>query len=273
MIGQDKLLKQIEKQIADNNFLHFCIITGVFGSGRKTLAHEIGKLIGGIVINTGISVSDIRVMIENVYKTVNTTVHIIPDADKMSVQAKNALLKVTEEPPNDAYFIMTLEDINNTLETIKSRATVYKMLNYTSTEIDQYYMEQVKDNPAELQRNIINDLCETPGEVNIMLNIGVVEFYEFVSYVVDNIAETSGSNSFKIAEKLSLKADSEGYDLKMFLKTFMSICIKRMEDDSLKYLNGEAITSKYLRELNITGVNKQMLFDSWLLSIRDNWMK
>lgn len=294
MIGQEKLLERIEKQISDNTFPHFCILVGAKGSGKKTLAHMIYQMFGeGVLTNFGISVNEVRQAISQSYNISGKQFILFADADRMSLPAKNALLKVTEEAPNDTYFIITLEDINNTLDTIRSRAIIYVLQNYSRDDIDSYYLQKVEE-PRKYEREIILSLCETMGEVNTLLNIDAVEFFEYVSYVVDNIAETSGSNSFKIADKLSLKADSEGYDLKMFLKTFMFICIRRMEagqlscfnrttgnvlvsenhihENPIKYLNGEAITSTYLRELNITGINKQMLFDSWLLAIRDNWM-
>ena len=273
MIGQKNLLNKIEKQIKNDTFPHFCIIVGAQGSGKKTLANEIYKMFDeGVLMNYGISIFDVRQAINQSYAVSGTkTFILIADADKMSNEAKNALLKVTEEPPNDAYVIMTLEDLNNTLDTIKSRASVYMMENYTVEEIDQYYQSVAKDKSGSEERIIISDICETPGEVDSMISQGILTFYDYVQLVVDNIAEVTSANSFKIADKLALKADSEGFDLKMFFKTFMSICIKRMESEPMKYSYGVSITGKYLRQLGIRGVNKQMLVDAWILEIRKAW--
>lgn len=271
MIGQKNLISRIKKQIENHTFPHFCILVGAEGSGKKTLADDIAHMLkNAVIFSTGISVAEIREMITASYKLATTTVYIIKDADTMSEQAKNALLKVTEEPPNDAYFIMTLTDINNTLDTIKSRATIYKMENYTSEEIDAYFKQIVPDASIE-EHNIIIDICETPGEVQMMHKQKTLEFYDYVELVVDNIAEVSGANSFKIADKIALKADAEGYDLKMFFKVFMSICIKRMHTEPLKYSAGTSVTSKYLKQLGIRGVNKQMLFDAWIVDMRKVW--
>lgn len=271
MIGQKNLINKIQKQIEDKTFPHFCILTGAEGSGKKTLAKQISSMIDkAVVVETGISVSDIRTMIDNCYQLADTSIFIIPDADTMSVQAKNALLKVTEEPPNNSYFIMTLTDINNTLDTIKSRATVYSMENYTSEEIDAYFKQIQKEATVE-EHNIIIDICETPGEVDLMCKQSIIEFYDYVELCVDNIAEVSGANSFKLAEKLALKTDADGYDLKMFLKVFMSICINRIAKEPLKYSVGLSTTSNYLKQLGIKGVNKQMLIDAWILDMRKVW--
>ena len=48
-------------------------------------------------------------------------VTVIPDADCMTAQAQNALLKTLEEPPEGNYFILTTEHPENILTTVKSR--------------------------------------------------------------------------------------------------------------------------------------------------------
>jgi hypothetical protein len=182
----------------------------------------------------------------------------------MSPAAKNAILKVTEEPPNEAYFIMTLEDENNTLETIRSRGTIFYMDRYTPDEIEEYtrFTYGVTD---EKVIQLTKELSDTPGDVDIFANMGILDFYDYVQLVVDNIAEVSLANAFKIPSKVALKEDAEGYDLRLFWKAFMKVCF-----DNGKY---DAIypTSKYLQKLKVKGINKQMLIDNWLLEIRELW--
>lgn len=208
-------------------------------------------------------------MIEDAYRVNTRTFYIIPDADTMSIAAKNAILKVTEEPPNNAYFIMTLQDLSNTLATIKSRGTVFNMEYYSAQEIGDYYTQNYD---ADLN-DIILDICETPGEVDLLKTFGVYEFYSYVETVVDNIAEVSGANSFKIGEKIAFKAtDTDKYDLPLFWKAFNKVCVQRLREDPIRYAHGVKTTSKYLQELRINGVNKSSTFDMWLLAIREEWI-
>jgi hypothetical protein len=103
--------------------------------------------------------------------------------------------------------------------------------------------------------------------------MNATEFYEYAEKVVDNVATVSGSNSFKIAGKIRFKdADDTKYDLRLFWKAFMNICTGRLREDPLRYVMGIKITSKYLQELRITGINKQSSFDCWLLDVRKEWM-
>ena len=266
MIGQRYLLNQIEHLIENNTFPRFSIFVGPKGGGKKTLAKEIIKSLGGYgCLCPDVKIETIRGIIHGAYTTFGgINIYIIPDADNMSNAAKNALLKVTEEPPNNAYFIMTLEDENNTLETIKSRATIFHMDRYTPDEIRQYCIG--KGENQWVVDSIITDLCETPGDVDLFLKMNPKEFYDYVQLVVDNIANVSLANAFKISSKIVLKDGDTGYDLRLFWKAFM-----RVSFDIDKY-DGVCITSKYLQKLRVRGINKQMLFDTWMLEIRERWM-
>lgn len=51
-------------------------------------------------------------------------VYIIPEAHKMNVQAQNAALKILEEPPAWAAFILCTESVDSLLPTVRSRCTV-----------------------------------------------------------------------------------------------------------------------------------------------------
>jgi hypothetical protein len=142
---------------------------------------------------------------------------------------------------------------------------------YDEYAIKVYYDSKYSESVDE--RTIIAEICSTPGEVDKVVEMGTTEFYGYVEKVVDNIAVVSGSNSFKIAQKIKLKeTDTDKYDLKLFLKAFMSICSVRLRTDPIRYANGIKVTSKYLQELRITGINKASLFDMFILDIRKEWM-
>ena len=174
-----------------------------------------------------------------------------------------------------------MEDENNTLDTIRSRATIFTMDRYRPKEIRQYIEEKftdiTKDGVSTIP--IYTTLCETPGEVNLLNSMGALEFYEYCDKVVQNIAKVSTSNSFKIADKVSLKDGQEGYDLKLFLKAFVTICFDEViaindpkNFEMGLYAQMALKTDEYLQELRNKSVNKQMLMDNWIMEIRDIWM-
>lgn len=281
MIGQDKLINQFQSMIDDRTtvFPQFVILVGNKGSGKKTLANTIHKRISDsttMVVNKYVlednKVDTIRSMIADAQKAIDPVIYIIPDADTMSTTAKNAMLKITEEPPKNAWFIITLENENNTLGTIRSRGQIYRLEPYSPEVIVQYAKDKFKiSDVSEIE--IIADICETPGEVNFLHETGIIALYDYVNLVIDNIAECSGSNAFKIADKIALKNEADKYDLRLFWKAFMKVCSDRMKSEmNIKYANAIKITSEYISQLNVTGINRSALFDLWILAVRESWL-
>ncbi|MCP4722681.1 MAG: DNA polymerase III subunit delta', partial [Desulfobacteraceae bacterium] len=71
-----------------------------------------------------ISISQIReigLLISSKPNEAHKRMVLILDADKMNVQAQNALLKVLEEPPENTFFILTATQLAPLLPTILSR--------------------------------------------------------------------------------------------------------------------------------------------------------
>lgn len=276
MIGQLELKNRIVSQIEDNTFPRFSILVGQPGSGKKMMCGFIATHLHAVKYTCGVGVDDIRKMISEAYKISTKVLYVIADADKMSIASKNAMLKVTEEPPQNAYFVMTLADANNTLNTIRSRGTVYHMNPYSIDELLEYGKMKTNYTLHDDQAKIIRNICENPGEIDMLFGNSDPEyardFYSYAEKVVDNVAVVSGANSFKIGDKIAFKATDDKYDLRLFWKAFMAICADRLSEDPFKYAGGVRVTSKYLQDLRITGINKQSTFDMWLLDIRQEWM-
>jgi len=270
MIGQERLLTRIDKMI-EAGFPRFTIICGNKQSGRKTIARYIAKALDAHLINSDIKVDDVREIIDLAYKQTEPIVYLLADADKMSPAAKNALLKITEEPPRKAYFIMTLQDINNTLETIKSRAVILNIDPYTPNDLIQY-AELKGYNLNKEEEDIIINICTVPGEIDLIVRYNILEFYNFIETVIDNIGIVNGANAFKIGQRLNYKEDDGGWDIGLFMRAVMYICRKKMDINPIsQYRDSIQITSKYLSELNITGINKASTIDMWILEMRGIW--
>lgn len=283
MIGQRVLLERIGGQIERKKFPRFSILIGEKGSGKKTLAKNIAQMLGAMSVMSDIKVESIREIIDLSYKVTDDVVYIIPDCDNMSSASANALLKVTEEPPKNAYFILTCENEDNLLSTIRSRGVTYMLepytyedkcdyIDYQGSKHQRYFFEEDEEFVLEVASNI--------GEVELFMSAydkdphAITDFKEYVTLVIDNIAEVSDSNAFKIADKVALKDEDNKYSVKLFWKAFNSVCVDRMRagEDPLMYARAIGVTGDYAQQLNIRGINKQMLFDNWLIAIREEWI-
>jgi len=285
MIGQKEVLKQIDNLI-EKGFPRFVIITGQKGQGKTELAIEISKRMKVPFCNFGIKIDDIREMIEMAYKQTEPIIYLIQNADKMSIGAKNSLLKVIEEPPNNAYFIMELQQIENTLDTIKSRCQEIKMENYTETEIEEMIEHNKEKNKYTITENDYRTLkhaAQNYYQICKLLAYGIAEIYNYVDKVYNNIYKVQSANSFKITQKLDLKDTGEGYDLELFWTMYIYRCFAELFDlmaipaNENDWAEAEIvgncihITEMYKQKLSINGINKQSLVDMWILDIRKEW--
>lgn len=265
MIGQRCVQKQIKSAIEAKSLARFIILSGERGSGRKTLAREVAKWLGADYAEVDKGVDAVREMIDESYK-VTTPIMFVLDGDNMSAVAKSALLKVTEEPPNNVYFVLTVADATRILDTLASRACIYRMDNYTDAEISQF---------AGTEDWRFHNFCSNKYEVDLLLGYGIDKFHDFVKKVVDNIDVVDSANALKIEESIALKdTDSDKYDLKIFLQAFRTECIDRVQQfdeypDKMKYLEWAEITKDKLDLLISTPVlNKTALMDIWIFDIR-----
>ena len=103
-----------------------------------------------------ISVDDIRVQINEDIQVKPYSgkykIYIVPDADMMTVQAQNALLKTIEEPPAYAVIFLLTENADSLLPTICSRCVMLKLRNIKDTLVKTYLMEvfQIPDYKADV---------------------------------------------------------------------------------------------------------------------------
>jgi hypothetical protein len=239
------------------------VVVAPRGCGKRLLASYIANKMQATYVRCGVKVDEVRAIIDSAYTARDKILYCMEDADTMRAEAKNAMLKVTEEPPKNAYFCMTVEDDSSLLDTIKSRANVIHLEPYTEIELQEY---------AKKYDKVIPNLSAamSPYEVDMLYKYGE-EFVNYVNLVIDNIAEVQPANAFKSGGKLALKNEEDKYDLKLFFGLFMNLCVERLMKDPLKYATGIEITSSYYNKVGMLGVNKQQLYDMWVFDLRGVW--
>ena len=102
IIGQKKLLEDINNLINNNSFPRYAIINGPIGSGKKLISSYIAEKLNATFIPCELSIDSVREVIDMSYTQTSPTLYMWADANKMSINAKNAVLKVTEEPPQNS---------------------------------------------------------------------------------------------------------------------------------------------------------------------------
>lgn len=179
VVGHKNIIKYIQNAVTANAVSHAYILNGDRGSGKKLLANlfamslqcenrgQDGDACGKCqscrqamsanqpdiirVIHekpNTISVDDIREQVNDdiVIRPYSSKykIYIIADADLMSVQAQNALLKTIEEPPAYAVIMLLTENADTLLPTIRSRCVMMKLRNIKDQLVKKYLMEQME---------------------------------------------------------------------------------------------------------------------------------
>lgn len=95
-----------------------------------------------------ISVESIRQLKKEVYLRPfydKRKIYILENAEKMTVEAQNAMLKIFEEPPEYITIILVCNGLSKILSTIKSRAVIFKFPNLKPKELEMYLNKYYND--------------------------------------------------------------------------------------------------------------------------------
>lgn len=171
-IGNRHIVKTVQNMFRCNRIPHAIIIEGEKGFGKHTMA---GIIAAGAVCGednppcgvcrdccmaeksahpdisvtlpdgAGIKVDQIRALRQEAYIMPNQAgrrVFIIDHADSMNESASNALLKVLEEPPEHAMFILIAESSASLLTTIVSRSVTLSLAPVEQDAAVRFIMEK-----------------------------------------------------------------------------------------------------------------------------------
>ena len=227
IIGHEEIIRHLRNSIETGKVSHSYILTGEHGSGKKLIAgsfamalqcerkgpdpcrkcesckRALGKNHPDIITVTHekpgtITIDEIRdqvihdVAIKPYYGPYK--VYIIPDAEMMTTQAQNALLKTIEEPPEYAVILLLTINIDSLLQTIRSRCVRLDLKVVDDTLVKQYLMEhlQVPDYQAEV------DASFAQGSIGRAKEAATSE--EFTIMTQNALRLLRGSDSMKIYE-------------------------------------------------------------------------
>lgn len=169
LIGNEQVKESLEESINSDSISHSYIFTGIQGIGKKLFAKEYAKNI--MCIENGkckdncdscikfnansntdfqeiepdgksIKIEQIRKMQEHISKKPiisSRKVYIINEAEQMTEESQNCLLKTLEEPPKYAVIILITSNENKLLATIKSRCITIKFNKISNEELRKKY--------------------------------------------------------------------------------------------------------------------------------------
>ena len=205
--GNETVKSRLGSAILSERQNHALLICGPDGSGKNTLALEIAAALN--CENRGnslfplpcgtcnscrriydenyadikrlrrdpskatIGVEELRLFREDMFLSATESEHkiyIIEEADKMTPNAQNALLKVLEEPPRSVMILLLAEEFDKILTTIKSRSQLITMERFTAPEIIRYLIKNGIASAGDEER-LGEDLMSADGRIGRAIEI------------------------------------------------------------------------------------------------------
>ena len=175
IIGHEQIIEHFRSALKNHQVSHAYILNGENGSGKNMLAKAFAKALvceagSGDSCNmcrachqfdsgnhpdvkwithekaNSIGVDEVREQINNdiVIKPYSSKykVYIIDEAEKMTVQAQNALLKTIEEPPEYGVVILLTSNITALLPTIQSRCLIMEFRPLSNSIVEEFLRTQ-----------------------------------------------------------------------------------------------------------------------------------
>ena len=231
---------------------NMCRACHQFDSGNhpdvKWITHEKANSIG---------VDEVREQINNdiVIKPYSSKykVYIIDEAEKMTVQAQNALLKTIEEPPEYAVILFLTNTLDVLLQTVRSRCIIMNLRSVDTKLIQQYLMQkyQLPDYQARVcaayaQGNVGKAIMMATSEhfremqdflLRLLKRVDDMEVYEIVAAIHDMTA-------YKMDIRDLIDLMMVWYRDVLILKATEDIN-QLVYQDEHKYLQKKATTSSY----------------------------
>ena len=287
IIGNDKIKEQLKQAVNLNKTSHSYLFLGTSGIGKKMIAKEFSKMIlceaeekycnhcksciefdsnnnpdFQMIVPDGasIKIDQIRQMQKKLLEAPiisKNKVYIIDDADLMTTEAQNCLLKTLEEPPEFVTIILIGSKESSFLSTIKSRCTIIKFQTIEDEAIKKYLSQNYGID------NISEDMLAIFGG-----SIGKAEDLKDKTELFSNIIEI-----IRCIKKLDLpdvlkKADIiyKSQDDKNDILEAINVILYKMSKEDLRFLNCIDIVQETTTRLN-ANANYNMSIDNMLFKI------
>lgn len=320
--GQDKTKKHLQDSIKKERISHAYLFTGSRGLGKLELAIEFAKTIFCKESNTDscdqciscrkiehknhpdLNIIDVKeghkmILIDQIrdlqkeinYKPYESEykVYIINQADKLTEQAQNSLLKTLEEPPEYAVIILICEETNQLRPTIVSRSQLVRLHNQPKEVITNYLSKETELNDQDLKLFTVLAKGRYKKALNLVTKDDFIKNREDIINFILEIEDKDTFEIFNFTERLTELSKTDFPLFELILSLFRDLLIikeKEKEENLINFDYREILKenrnkyktdsiykltsdiNKYKDYLN-KNIKKDLLFPSLLFKIRN----
>ncbi len=165
MVGHEEILKSIESLIG-KDLPHAFLLSGVSGCGKTTIARLLATLLNPSeteifeinIANTS-GVDFIRKINEEAkYSPLlgDNKVYILDEVQMLTKEGQNCLLKLLEDSPKQAYFILCTTDQQKLLLPLRNRCVSYSLKSLSDKNIKELLIRIIKAEKINISDDILN---------------------------------------------------------------------------------------------------------------------
>lgn len=286
VIGNEKVKQELLKRSKEDRIVNSYLWTGSEGIGKKKLAIIFAKLLlcqnqepkchtcpSCIKFETdnhpdffliepdgkSIKIEQIREMQEKVYEKpiiASRKVYIINDAEKMTKEAQNCLLKTLEEPPSYAVIILISSNETALLLTIKSRCLKIPFEKISEKELVEFLKKQ---NFGEISQELLKLYDGSIGKALALKE--KKEEYQKIADCIQKIEQYDIIEQWKNSEIFTKnKEDSQE------ILNYLNVWLYQKAKEDARYLGTIGIVEEAKNRL-VRNANFDMTIDQMLLKI------
>ena len=286
ILGNNSIKNLLSNSIKTDKVSHSYMFVGISGIGKKIIAKDFAK--GILCLNkdkycnncksciefdsnnnpdliyiepdgNNIKIEQIRELQKRIPEKPiisNRKVCIINDADTMTKEAQNCLLKTLEEPPEFVTIILIGSNENAFLTTIKSRCMIIHFEKIVNEEISNFLRENYEIEPTT------NMLDLFQGSIGKAIELkDKQEQYENIRNIVTKLNSNDLIDTVKTAESL-YKNKEEIYEI----LEYINITLLKMAKTDYRYTNCIQIVENTKQRLK-QNANYDMCIDNMLFNM------
>lgn len=297
--GQKHIIDGFMSTIKNGSMSHAYIFDGPKGIGKRTLSKILTK--GLLCSSEGekpcnncnacslvdsnnhpdfkIISSDSSISIESIREVTKDVglrpyyggkkVYIFQEAERMSTQAQNSLLKTLEEPPDYVVIILTTTNLHLLLPTIVSRCIANKFIRNNNEEIEQY----IRDKYPEYCNNIKIIVSLADGIIgnaeDFVKSKDFNETRQTVFEILKILLLGSKMQTMEIIKSFSISKEKIDLILELMLLWFRDMLLLKETNNKTLIVNADLI-SELLEIVSAMGYKEIILCIDWIIEAKNN---
>ena len=196
VIGQDATTAAVEAKLSKGKWPHAAVFHGPSGTGKTTMARIVARRLGikGKIPEPNLDYTEVNIAqtrgIDKVRRIVEgagaaplggspVRVWVLDEMHQMTKDGQNCVLKILEDPPEHAYFILCTTDPNKLVKAIRTRSTPFRFNSVKPAELKALVQAVCEKEEIGATEQVVDEIVAvadgSPREALVLLDLAAAE--------------------------------------------------------------------------------------------------